>query len=67
MDALQFGKMQAEVEQLQKDVADLKADVKTLLELANKGKGGFWAGMTLASMLGALASWFASHWPIIKG
>jgi hypothetical protein len=67
MDALQFGKMQAEVEQLQKDVADLKADVKTLLELANKGKGGFWAGMTLASMLGAVASWFVSHWPIFRG
>jgi hypothetical protein len=67
MDAIQFGKMQAEVEQLQKDVADLKADVKTLLELANKGKGGFWAGMTLASMLGAVASWFVSHWPIFRG
>jgi hypothetical protein len=67
MDAIQFGKMQAEVEQLQKDVADLKADVKTLLELANKGKGGFWMGMTLASMLGAVASWFVSHWPIFRG
>jgi hypothetical protein len=67
MDAIQFGKMQAEVEQLQKDVSDLKADVKTLLELANKGKGGFWAGMTLASMLGAVASWFVSHWSIFRG
>jgi len=23
-----------------------------LLELANKGKGGFWMGMTIASMVG---------------
>ncbi len=67
MDAIQFGKMQAEVEQLKEDVADLKKDVKQLLELANKSKGGFWAGMTIASMLGAAASWFVSHWPFIKG
>lgn len=67
MDAIQFGKMQAEQEQLKKDVAELKEDVKQLLALANKGKGGFWMGMTLASMLGAMASWFASHWPFIRG
>jgi len=67
MDAIQFGKMQAEVEQLKDDVADLKKDVKQLLELANKGKGGFWMGMTLASMFGAVASWFISHWPFLRG
>jgi hypothetical protein len=26
--------------------------VKVLLELANKSKGGFWMGMTIASMMG---------------
>jgi hypothetical protein len=67
MDLTQFGKMQAEVEQLKEDVADLKADVKQLLELANKGKGGFWAGMTLASMFGGVLGWFISHWPFVRG
>jgi hypothetical protein len=32
----------------------LSADVKSLLELANKGKGGFWGGMMVASAVGGL-------------
>lgn len=63
MDDIQIGKMQAEVSQLKQDVAELKLDVRELLELANKSKGSLWAGMTMASLLGALVSWLATHWP----
>jgi hypothetical protein len=41
----------------------MQSDIKELLALANKGKGGFWMGMTIASMMGALVSWVATHWP----
>jgi hypothetical protein len=34
-----------------------------LLALANKGKGGFWMGMTIASAFGGVVSWVVSHWP----
>lgn len=66
MDAIQFGKMQAEVEQLKKDVSELKDDMKTLLELANKSKGGFWAGMTVVGALSSVATWIISHLPFFK-
>jgi hypothetical protein len=33
-----------------------------LIALANKGKGGFWMGMAIASTLGAVVSWVTSHW-----
>ena len=66
MDAIQFGKMQAEVETLKSDVQELKRDMKALLELANKGKGGMWAGMTIAGMVGGVLTWLASHLPFIK-
>jgi hypothetical protein len=36
----------------------LSEDVKALLELANKSKGSFWAGMTIASTLGGLVTFF---------
>ena len=52
IDARDFGKLEAQVEALQKEVHALSQDVKSLLELANKGKGGFWMGMTIASMVG---------------
>lgn len=66
MNDLQIGRMQGEVETLKTDVAELKRDVKTLLELANKSKGGIWAGMSIAAMLGSLISWIATHVPFIK-
>lgn len=67
MDQLQFGKLQAEVEQLKTDMATLKNDVKELLALANKSKGGFWMGMTIASGIGGFVSWIASHSGLLKG
>jgi hypothetical protein len=51
IDAREFGKLEAQVEALQKEMHSLSADVKALLELANKGKGGFWMGMTIASFM----------------
>lgn len=67
MDQLQFGKLQAEVEQLKADMGTLKNDVKELLALANKSKGGFWMGMTIASGIGGFVSWIASHANLIRG
>ena len=66
MDAITFGKMQAEVEQLQKDVAELKTDMKELLSLANKSKGGFWMALTAASAFSALLTFIVSHLPFMK-
>lgn len=58
----EFGKLEAQVESLQAEVHQLSKDVKALLELANKSKGGFWMGMTIASGVGGVISWIASHW-----
>jgi DNA anti-recombination protein RmuC len=52
IDARDFGRIEAQVEALQGEVHQLAKDVKELLELANKSKGGFWMGMTIASMAG---------------
>jgi hypothetical protein len=56
--AREFGKLEAQVESLQSEVSDLRSDVKTLLELANKSKGGFWMGMTIASFVGGGITFF---------
>ena len=52
--AREFGKLEAQVEALQNEVHQLSKDVKALLELANKGKGGFWGGMMVASAVGGV-------------
>ena len=61
VDARDFGKLEAQVEALQKEMHTLSADVKALLELANKGKGGFWMGMTIASFMGGIITFVADR------
>ena len=61
IDARDFGKLEAQVEALQKEMHLLSADVKSLLELANKGKGGFWMGMTIASFMGGIITFIADR------
>jgi uncharacterized protein YlxW (UPF0749 family) len=61
VDARDFGKLEAQVESLQKEVHTLSQDVKQLLELANKSKGGFWMGMTIASAVGGFITFIADR------
>ena len=61
IDAREFGKLEAQVEALQKEMHSLSQDVKALLELANKGKGGFWMGMTIASIAGGVVTFIADR------
>jgi hypothetical protein len=64
MDERAFGKIEAQVEALEKQVDNLTSKVDALLELANKSKGGFWMGMTIASILGAVIAWIVEHFVI---
>ena len=66
MDAVEFGKMQAKVERLEATVDDLSKDMKSLLEMANKSKGGLWAGMTLVGLFSSAATWIISHLSFFK-
>ena len=62
IDPREFGRLEAEVMSLRNQVTAMQTDIRTLLEMANKSKGGLWAGMTIASMLGGAVSWVATHW-----
>jgi hypothetical protein len=61
IDPREFGKLEAQVGSLQTEVHALRDDVKQLLEMANKSKGGFWMGMTIASTLGGLLTFVADR------
>lgn len=62
IDPIEYGKLIAQVENLTNKVDSLESDIKTLLALANQSKGGFWMGMTIASVLGGFLTltmnWF---------
>lgn len=61
IDPVKFGLLIGQVKSLEDQVAGLQKDVRELLELANKSRGGFWMGMSIASVVGAIVSWFTSH------
>jgi len=56
IDPREFGKLEAQVEALQAEVSAMRDDIKVLLEMANKSKGGFFVGMAIASVIGGIIS-----------
>jgi hypothetical protein len=68
IDPVKYGALWQKVQDYERrfEVVDKKLDkmehqLDELLALANKGRGGFWAGMTIASTVGAVVAWLAGH------
>jgi hypothetical protein len=51
IDLFKYGQLVANVEILEKKIDKLEQSVCQLVELANKSKGGFWAGMVIVSAI----------------
>ena len=62
VDLYKYGKLVAQVESMEKKIDKLESNMEELLELANKSKGGFWMGMTIASIVGGVITFITSHW-----
>jgi len=64
IDLVKIGVMWSKVESMEHEVSELRADVKELLAMANKGRGGFWVGMmvvsALSSFIGFIAHYFSA-------
>jgi hypothetical protein len=61
IDPVKYGVLWERVQQMDKKIDKMERQIDQLLELANKGKGGFWVGMTIASSVGAVVAWVAGH------
>jgi len=59
-DMFKFGGLVNQVEHLQSKVDAMDRDIKELLELANRSKGGFWMGMTFASIIGGFITYITN-------
>jgi hypothetical protein len=60
IDPREFGRLEAQVQALQTEVHALREDIKALLEMANKSKGGMFVGMAIASVVGGIISFVAT-------
>lgn len=61
IDPVRYGVLWQKVQDMDKKVDKMERQLEELLELANKSKGGFWMGMTIASGVGSVVGWIVSH------
>lgn len=65
IDPVQYGVLLQKVNTMEKEVSELRRDMHQLLELANKSRGGLWAGIAivsgLSSMAGFVTAWFGKN------
>lgn len=60
IDPVKYGMIISKVELMEKKIDDMEKDIKSLLELANKSKGGFWMGMVIASSVSGFIGYLTS-------
>jgi hypothetical protein len=58
IDPVKYGVLWERVQNMDKKIDKMESQIEELLELANKSKGGFWMGMTIASLIGGLFTFF---------
>ena len=61
IDPVKYGVLWQKVQDMDKKMDKMEIQIDQLLELANKSKGGFWMGMTIASGVGSVVGWIVSH------
>lgn len=61
IDPVKYGVLWERVQNMDKKIDKMEGQISQLLELANKSKGGFWVGMTIASAIGGVFTWIVGH------
>ena len=62
IDPVKYGQLWEKVDSLTTKVDNMDKEIKELLELANKSRGGFWMGMVIASGVGGLITYITTWW-----
>ena len=62
IDPVKYGQLVEKVDQLSAKVDKLEDGMAELLELAHKGRGGFWVGMVVVSAMFTLLGYFSQNW-----
>ena len=61
IDPVQYGILLQKVNTMEQEVSELRSDMQKLLELANKSRGGFWAGMAFVSFISSIAGFITAY------
>jgi hypothetical protein len=61
IDLFKYGQLVAQVNAMEKKIDKLESGMEQLLELANKGRGGFWVGMMVVSGISSIVGFIAHY------
>ena len=61
IDPVRYGVLWHKVEKMEEEVTELRNDVKTLLAMAERSKGGMFMGMAIVSALSSVVG-YITHW-----
>ena len=62
IDLVKYGVLWQKVQDMDKKVDKMERNVEELLALANKGRGGFWFGMSIVSGVSAIVGYLLNYW-----
>lgn len=61
-DPQEFGRVLARLDAQDRQIVELRNDVRSLLDLANKGRGSLLTLIAIGSLIGTVIGWFAGKW-----
>ena len=62
IDLVKYGALWQKVQDMDKKMDKMENQIEQLLELANKGRGGLWFGMSIVSAISVLIGYVISYW-----
>jgi hypothetical protein len=61
IDLVRYGVLWHKVEKMEEEVSELRKDMKTLIAMAERSKGGMFMGMAIVSALSSVMG-YVTHW-----
>jgi hypothetical protein len=62
IDLVQYGVLKQKVESMEAKIDKMESQLDTLIELANRGRGGFWMGMVFVSAISTFVGYITHYW-----
>jgi len=62
IDLVQYGVLKQKVESMEAKIDKMERQLDTLIELANRGRGGFWMGMVFVSAISTFVGYITHYW-----
>lgn len=62
IDPIEFGKVLQRLSEQDRQIAEMRNDIRALLELANRGKGSIAMLICLGGIVSTIIGWFIGRW-----